>query len=122
MARRKRASAVQEKAQRKLAGLKSVDPILDLGGGLTLAAFEAKIDSLAGEIEEYNQKLSELDTLAFTLEKSEKALLLLDSRMLAGVAARYGRDSSEYEAAGGTRTSERKAPVRKVKPPLKEAA
>jgi hypothetical protein len=35
--------------------------------------------------------------------------------MLAGVGSKYGKDSSEYEQAGGTRTSERKPPVRKPK-------
>ena len=29
-------------------------------------------------------------------------------RMLAGVAAKYGRDSTEYEMAGGTKKSERR--------------
>jgi hypothetical protein len=34
--------------------------------------------------------------------------------MLAAVGVKYGKDSSEYEKAGGTRTSERKAPLRKA--------
>jgi hypothetical protein len=37
--------------------------------------------------------------------------------MLAGVGSKYGKDSNEYEKAGGTRTSERKPPLRKKKPP-----
>ena len=36
-------------------------------------------------------------------------------RMLTGVATEYGKDSPEYEAAGGVRKSERKKPVRKPK-------
>jgi hypothetical protein len=32
--------------------------------------------------------------------------------MLAGVAAKYGKDSDEYEKAGGVRKSERKRPTR----------
>jgi hypothetical protein len=37
-----------------------------------------------------------------------------NERMLAGVATAYGKDSSEYEQAGGVRKSERKKPVRKA--------
>ncbi len=32
-----------------------------------------------------------------------------------GVATEYGKDSPEYEAAGGVRQSERKKPARKAK-------
>lgn len=39
----------------------------------------------------------------------------MSERMLAGVAARYGKDSSQYEQAGGVRKSERKRPTRKTK-------
>jgi hypothetical protein len=35
--------------------------------------------------------------------------------MLAGVAAVYGKDSDQYEQAGGVRKSERKSPGRKAK-------
>lgn len=33
--------------------------------------------------------------------------------MLAGVASKYGKDSNEYEMAGGTRKSEIKRPAKK---------
>ena len=36
--------------------------------------------------------------------------------MLAAVGVKYGKDSTEYEQAGGTRTSERKSPSRKSSP------
>ncbi|ASC70730.1 hypothetical protein XM38_016750 [Halomicronema hongdechloris C2206] len=38
----------------------------------------------------------------------EKQLNALSERMLLAVAVQYGKDSYEYEMAGGTRTSERK--------------
>ena len=44
--------------------------------------------------------------------KDQGKLDELTTRMLAGVAAKYGKDSREYEQAGGTRTSERKTPLR----------
>ena len=39
----------------------------------------------------------------------------LNERALDGVASKYGKNSNEYEQAGGTRKSERKRPVRKPK-------
>ena len=46
MARTKRTSAVSEAAKLRLAGLQSIDPLLDLGGGLTVASFKADIEGL----------------------------------------------------------------------------
>ena len=43
----------------------------------------------------------------------EASLRDLSERMLAGVAAVYGKNSDQYEQAGGVRKSERKRPVRK---------
>jgi hypothetical protein len=59
----------------------------------------------------------------FTLELALYNELLADERslgemsehMLSGVKVKFGRDSAEYEMAGGVRRSERKRPQRKVK-------
>ena len=39
----------------------------------------------------------------------------LTTRARSGIRGFFGPDSDEYEQAGGTRTSERKKPTRKVK-------
>ncbi|MBK8431745.1 MAG: hypothetical protein IPL28_10845 [Chloroflexi bacterium] len=39
-------------------------------------------------------------------QAEEKGLNLLSARMLAAVGAIYGKDSNEYEQAGGKRASE----------------
>ena len=39
------------------------------------------------------------------------------SRMLAGVGVQYGKDSNEYEMAGGTRASEIKRKKKPEEPP-----
>ncbi|MCI5168677.1 MAG: hypothetical protein D3903_21920, partial [Candidatus Electrothrix sp. GM3_4] len=49
----------------------------------------------------------------------EKELRDLSSRMLSGVKVKYGRDSNEYEMAGGTRLSDRKKKLRKDEGELK---
>ena len=112
MARQKRTSQILDKASQRAAGLKSIDPALDLGG-VTLAAFNAQIDKLRADLGAYNTLMSELDTLTNGLKAQEAQLAEYHNRMLSGVATRFGKDSSEYEAAGGVRKSERKKPVRK---------
>ncbi|MBM4025843.1 MAG: hypothetical protein FJ280_10625 [Planctomycetes bacterium] len=54
-----------------------------------------------------------MDELGNQIKTQEKKLKDLTERMLAAVAARYGKDSDEYEKAGGTRKSERKRPARR---------
>lgn len=113
MAYKKRASPVLEKAAKRLAGLASIDPALDLGGGLTLQAYRQQVESLQAKLEAYNTALSQVDELGNQIKAEEKKLKDLNERMLAGVAAKYGKDSDEYEKAGGIRKSERKRPVRR---------
>lgn len=115
MARRKRTSTSAAFAQSRANSLGSIDPNLDLGNGMTLAAYALAIKGTADKNDAYNTELSKLDGLLNDLEAGEAALDDLSTRMLAAVGVKYGKDSSEYEKAGGTRTSERKPPTRKAK-------
>lgn len=90
----------------RAASLEAIDPALDLGNGLSLAALRTDIQAAQAVLDSYNNRLAELDGIVNTLKDKEKGLELLISRLLAGIAAVYGRDSTEYEQAGGTRTSE----------------
>lgn len=110
MGRKRRNSPVLEKATTRAAGLKSISPTLDLGPGLTLAEFEQQIATFRALQDEYNQFLAVLDEKKNAFEAKEKELDDLNSRMLAGVGARWGKNSNQYEQAGGTRTDERKKP------------
>ena len=116
MARRKRTSPSVESAKGRANGLKSIDAALDLGNELTLAAFDAAIKAVEKDLDDYNQLLSDLDGQLTELESAESTLDELSSRMLAGVRIKFGKDSTQYQQAGGTRTSERKTPLRKSKP------
>jgi len=115
MSRQKRNSKELEKAQERANNLKSIDTQLDLGNGLTLAAYQSAVVSLKAHLETYNNLLSTLDAQANDLLAEEKAMALLSERMLHGVSAKYSRDSNAYEQAGGVRRSERKKPARKAK-------
>ena len=91
MARLKRTSPPVAAAQQRASGLASIDAALDLGNGLTLTAYTAKITSVNDALDEYNTKLSELDGLLNDLEDLEAELDELSGRMLTAVAAKYGK-------------------------------
>lgn len=118
MARVKKQSSLKlELATTRAAGLESIDPTLDLGNGLTLVAYRAKIQDTTTKLSAYNTKLSEADDAQNAFLMAEGSMSDTSERMLAGVAAKYGRDSTEYEMAGGTKKSERRRPGARTTPP-----
>jgi hypothetical protein len=117
MARQKRKSAAVDFAENRANALNSIDAALDLGNGLTLADYKTKTAALKEKNDKYNSDLSLLDESLNVIQADERALDDLSTRMLAGVGTKYGKDSNEYEKAGGTRTSERKPPLRKKNKP-----
>lgn len=114
MSRKKRSSKTYDKALIRKAGLVSIDPNLDLGNGLTLVVFESKIAATKSNLDSYNTVLSEADAQQNVLTDAEKELRNWNERMLAAVAAKYGKDSNEYEKAGGVKKSLRKKPTHKT--------
>ncbi|TLD69548.1 hypothetical protein FEM03_16440 [Phragmitibacter flavus] len=101
------------KANGRAAGLSSIDAALDLGNGQTLVAYNAKIQETIQKQTAYNAALSTVDELKNQFDALEKELDDLSDRMLTGVATKFGKNSDEYEKAGGTKKSERKRPARK---------
>ena len=113
MARIKRRSVVLETARQRLSGLKSITPKPNFGPALDIDQYEQDVETHSAKLDGYNDTLSLLDRLQNELEEQEAALNEKNRRMLAAAGAHYGPDSNEYEAVGGTRTSDRKRPVRK---------
>jgi hypothetical protein len=113
MPRTKRNSDPVDKAAGRLAGLKSINPNLDLGNGLTTKTFADAIETTRQRVAAYNTTLSHLDADRSAMVAAEKALSDLTEKMLIGIAFAYGKDSPEYEMAGGVRKSQRKRPTRK---------
>ncbi len=69
-----------------------------------------------GQIEELRHQLEGL------LDQRDDAAAVLsgyNTRALSAIRGIFGPDSAEYDQAGGTRTGERKTPVRKPKDPAK---
>lgn len=114
MARQKRGSAVLQKAERRCTGVKSFAAEFNFGDDLTLEQYTQKIETLRAQIDTYNQALSHADAASNAVEATEAELRSLSERLLMAVAVKYGKDSSEYELAGGTRTSDRKRPRRAI--------
>lgn len=119
MGRPKRTSAAADKAVARATALAAISPTLDLGNGATLAAYSSAIkainDPVTGKLAVYNATLSLADAQLNDLLVAEKQLNTFSETMLVGVGFKFGKDSNEYERAGGVRSSERKAPVRKKK-------
>ncbi|MCI5195122.1 MAG: hypothetical protein D3919_02610, partial [Candidatus Electrothrix sp. AW5] len=104
MAYQRKSSRVIADAQERSADLRAIDPELDLGNNLTVAAYDTKIAEVQTALDAYNGLLAQADAAGNDFRTLEKELRDLSSRMLSGVKVKYGRDSNEYEMAGGTRT------------------
>lgn len=111
MARLKTSSKSYEMAFRRIASVQSIDAGFDLGNGLTAPNYQKAIDETKQAMDTYNTTLSTVDDLLNKLKEKEKALRNWNERILTGVASKYGKDSSEYEQAGGKRKSEKRKPI-----------
>ncbi|BAU14705.1 hypothetical protein LEP3755_52560 [Leptolyngbya sp. NIES-3755] len=118
----KRSSTHLEKAQNRLSAIKSINSSLDLGKGLSVQAYASLVEKTRNRIEIYNSTLSMLNADRVAMEEAEKELKELNERMLLGIALEFGKDSPEYEIAGGIRKSKRKRPARKKTTQEEQAA
>jgi hypothetical protein len=112
MPRKKRTSRILEKAELRSAGLKAIDPSLDFGDVNNLDSLTQLMDKLRIKLDAYNTALSMIDSSKSEIDEIEKTLSSLSDKLLAGVGFKYGKDSREYEIAGGVRTSDR---IRKMR-------
>lgn len=90
-------------AQQRALSLEIIDPELDLGRDVSLEEYRQNIQDLQDTLNRYNRGLSSVDQLQKQILQKERNLLDMNSRMLAAVAARFGRYSQEYQVIGGTR-------------------
>ncbi|BAT55947.1 hypothetical protein NOS3756_49440 [Nostoc sp. NIES-3756] len=107
MARTKTASPTLEKAEIRAARLKAIDPNIDFGDARNLQNMTQLIEQLRARIDAYNTALTVINSSKTDIKRLEKMLADLSEKMLIGVAFKYGKDSQEYEMAGGVRKSER---------------
>ena len=99
-----------EKATTRLSAVKSSDTALDLANGITIPNYETEIKAMVTKLDVYNSALSTIDDLYNDCIAQIEVLKDWNERVLTGVATKFGKDSSQYEMAGGKRKSERKKP------------
>lgn len=107
MARTKSSSRILENAELRSAGLKAIDPHIDFGEARNLTNMIQLIEQLRSKIDYHNTALIVINSAKTEIKELEKKLGELSEKMLIGVAFKYGKDSREYEMAGGVRKSER---------------
>ncbi|MBW4562357.1 MAG: hypothetical protein KME32_14635 [Mojavia pulchra JT2-VF2] len=112
MAFRKRTSRVLEKAQLRFSGLKSIVPEIKFDEDYNLEKLMTTIEYLRTKVDVYNTALSVVDSSRDEIEEIEQHLSQLCEKMLMVVAIKYGKDSREYEMAGGVRNSDRARKIR----------
>ncbi len=113
MARLKKFQSFYTQAVVRLAAIQSIDPKLDFGNELSVYSFANILGRLRSKLDEYNSMLSQMDELGNEAEAIEREVRDYHERMLTGVATRFGKNSNEYEMAGGVKKSERKRPSRR---------
>jgi hypothetical protein len=117
--RRKSESREVSEVLQKIAGMKAIDPKLDLGNGVSVTALEDSIEEFRAALAEYNSTLAVADEKLNVVKAKERAVTELGKKVLPAVGLKYGTDSSEYEQVGGTRDSDRARPVRRLKSSVK---
>jgi len=107
MSRPKKTSRILEKVELRVAGLKAIDPQMDFGNDRSLDNLMQSVNQIRARLDAYNTALAVIDSSKTEIQLLEKTIADLADQMLLGVAFKYGKDSSEYERAGGVRKSER---------------
>ncbi|WP_375470416.1 hypothetical protein [uncultured Nostoc sp.] len=124
MPRPKRTSRILEKAELRSAGLKAIDSNLDFGENCDLQNLTQLIQQFRIMLNAYNIDIAMIDYSKTKIDEMEKTLSNLTDKLVRGVAFKYGKNSSEYELAGGIRDSERvrKSRLTRLKARTKEVS
>lgn len=103
------------KAKKRIAAVKTVSSGFQISQSITLLDFENKITKLNDQLDKYNGLLGEADELSNQIDLLELEVKDLNERLLLSVGSNYGKDSNEYEKAGGIHKSDIKRQARKEK-------
>ena len=99
-----------EDAQLRFSQIAAIDPQLDFGNGLTVSSYGTAITDFRSNLDNYNTSVAALDAQLTALQAQERLLKDQSDRMLAGVGVYFGKNSPEYERAGGVRKDKRRKP------------
>ena len=109
----RRKSAAIIAAQDRLSGLMNIDPIIDLGNGLSAQSYQDKIEMTEAKLNAYVNAVAKADAARAMLIDAEKELSDVSDHIMRGVSVKFGMNSAEYVSVGGTRKKDKKRPVRK---------
>ncbi|MDF5707573.1 MAG: hypothetical protein PUP90_07790 [Nostoc sp. S4] len=107
MSRKKRSSRILEKAQFRVAGLKAIDQNINFDDTYNLQNLTQLIEKFHNMLDNYNADIAMIDSSRKKLNEMEKTLGQVSDKMLTWVGCKYGKNSNEYELAGGVLDSER---------------
>jgi hypothetical protein len=108
MPHKRRNSSAQTKAERRIEGMETISPTLNFENGFSLATYNEKLQDVKEKLAAHNRARALVDKTQNALVEAERALNNYSEHMLLNVASRYGKNSDEYEMAGGTRKSDRR--------------
>jgi CII-binding regulator of phage lambda lysogenization HflD len=97
-----------EKAQRRISGLRYINPTINFGNGLNVPEFAIQVDTLQAKLDSYNEMVNILNQQREEIDTLERSLRGTSERMLGIVASIYGRESNEYEMVGGVKRVRRR--------------
>jgi hypothetical protein len=107
MPRIKKTSTVLEKTEQRLIGLRAINSDLKINDTISVDRLSQLTGQLRNQLNHYNLLLTEIDTAKADMETLEQTIRETSERLVSGVASIYGKDSREYEMAGGVRKSDR---------------
>lgn len=84
-------------------------------GEITLAGLQSKLTTLRQKRDQADTLRTQLTALTNDLNQQTAEVASIITRARSGFRAIYGPDSTQYEQAGGKRSSERKRPSSKKK-------
>jgi hypothetical protein len=100
MPRPSRQSEALKKGEDRLQAMETNDIELDLGNGISRAAYAAKVQALRIKLDAYNAKLAEVNEAQAEITEAEKELNDFSENILMGVAVMYGKQSKQYSNLG----------------------
>ncbi len=103
-----RKSATVVKAQADLANLKFIDPELDFGDDLSIAAVVQLLEATQADIEMLNANLKAITQARRAIRAKERTLKKLIERLQHGITLKYGKDSEQHSIIYPTVTKRRK--------------
>jgi hypothetical protein len=120
-------SKVLEQVQLRLSALKSIDPDLDLGDGLTIRSVSELVQDTRSGIDAYNTEISSVEQKYKTLREQEGSIANLsdsntEHRIVDGIAFKFGRKSDEYKMVSRIHRNNRKRSTNKASEPVESAS